>query len=188
MGTYFIGVDLGTTGIKAGIIDLRGNTIVSSCWETALSSSGAGRMEQNPDDFYHDTLQIIRKVLEKSGIHSKNVAGIAMDGQMGGVIGIDKDFNSLTGLDMGLDIKSEKYNAYIHEKYGELISKRTCGSPRNAPKIIWWKKEQPDIYCRIFKFVTLSGYVAGKVTGLTHEDAFIDHTLLSFLVQMMLLN
>jgi len=180
MVMYFIGVDLGTNGIKAAVIDLRGNIIESSYWETALSSSGAGRMEQNPDDFYHDTLQIIREVLEKSRIHSKNVAGVALDGQMGGVIGIDKDFNSLTGLDMALDIRSEKYNAYIHKKYGELIAKITCGSPRNGPKIMWWKKEQPDIYGHIFKFVTLNGYVAGKIAGLKGEQAFIDHTLISF--------
>jgi len=180
MGTYFVGVDLGTNGIKAGIMDLHGNIVESSYWEVALSSRSPGRMEQNPDGFYEDTLRIIKEVLEKSKINPGDVAGVVLDGQMGGIIGIDKDFNSLTGLDMGLDIRSEKYNTYIHEKYGELIAEKTFGSPRNGPKIMWWKKENPDIYDRVFKFVTLSGYVAGKISGLKGEQAFIDHTLLSF--------
>jgi len=82
-------------------------------------------------------LRIIKEVLEKSKINPGDVAGVVLDGQMGGIIGIDKDFNSLTGLDMGLDIRSEKYNTYIHEKYGELIARRTFGSPQNGPKIMW---------------------------------------------------
>jgi len=54
MDIYFIGVDLGTNGIKAGIMDLHGNIVESSYWEVALSSRSPGRTEQNPDGFYED--------------------------------------------------------------------------------------------------------------------------------------
>ncbi len=120
---YFIGVDLGTNGIKAGIVDTGGKIIETSYWETVLESSGVSKMEQNIDYFYISSLKIIRDVLEKSKIPPENISSIAIDGQMGGIIGVDKNFNSVTGLDMGLDIKSEKYNVYIHDNYlKELIS------------------------------------------------------------------
>jgi len=180
MSTYFIGVDLGTNGIKAGIIDLHGNIIESSYWETALSSNGPGCMEQNPDDFYQSTLGIIKEILEKSKIDSKNIAGIALDSQMGGVVGIDKDFNPVTTYDTALDTRSQEYNDYIHGRYRDIITKRTCGSPLYGPKIMWWKEKQPEIYHRIFKFVMLNGYVAGRMAGLRGDQSFIDYTLLSF--------
>lgn len=180
MKVYFVGIDLGTSGIKAGIVDSDGKILAREYWDTELTSSGPGRMEQDPDAFYHTTLKIIKSALGKSGVDSSDVAGLAIDGQMGGIIGIDCNFQSLTGLDMGLDIRSEKYNACIHEEKGERLASITCGSPRNTPKMMMWQREQPDIYKKICKFVTLSGYVTGKIAGLSGEEAFIDYTLLSF--------
>jgi xylulokinase len=180
MSIYFIGVDLGTSGIKAGVVDIEGNIIADEYWDAELTSSGPGHMEQNPDSYCTKTLQIIKTAVGKAGISEKEIAGLSIDGQMGGIIGIDKDFNSITGLDMGLDIRSEKYNAFIHKEYGEEIAGITCGSPRNTPKMMLWAREHPDVYKKIYKFVTLSGYVTGKISGLHGDEAFIDYTLLSF--------
>jgi xylulokinase len=177
---YFIGVDLGTSSIKAGIIDINGDVIKSSCMETDLISTAPGRMEQNPEDFYEKTLEIIKVVLEKSKISPKDVYSIAIDGQMGGIIGIDSDFNPITGLDMGLDIRSEKYNDYIHKNYKKLLRKKTCGSPRNIPKIMWWKKENSEVYKNILKFVTLNGFVGSKLAGIKGSEAYMDYTMLTF--------
>ncbi|MBN1298885.1 MAG: hypothetical protein JW997_04290, partial [Actinobacteria bacterium] len=177
---YFIGVDLGTNGIKSGIIDDNGNVICSSYWETRLVSKKPGLMEQDPDEFITGTLKIIREITDKSSIDKKNIKAISIDGQMGGIIGIDSDYRSITGYDMGLDVKSEKYNELIHYKYSDFLKSKTCGSPRNLPKILWWKNEKPQIYRKIKKFVTLNSYVAGNICGLKSEDAFIDYTLLAF--------
>ena len=180
MGTYFLGIDLGTSGIKAGIVDETGAIISDLYWDTDLTASAPGRMEQDTEAFYFNTLKIIKAVVEQSGLGPGDIAAVAVDGQMGGVIGIDKGFSSLTGLDMGLDIRSEKYNARMHADEGKRLAALTCGSPRNTPKIMRWKEEQPDVYAKIVKFVTLSGYVVGKMAGLSGEEAFIDYTLLSF--------
>jgi len=177
---YFIGIDLGTNGIKAGIVDEQGEVISSSYLETSLISSAPGRMEQDPQDFYSGTLKIIKDILQKSKISPKEVTAIGLDGQMGGVIGIDRNFDSITGLDMGMDIRSEKYNDYIHKKYKNKLRKITCGSPRNTPKIMWWKREYPEVYNKIIKFITLTGYVGGKLAGLKSYQAYIDYTMLSF--------
>jgi xylulokinase len=180
MSAYFVGVDLGTSGVKAGVVSEDLVVRASSYWDTELSSEGPGRMEQSPEVYYRQTLRIIAEVVNRAGISPGEVEGIALDGQMGGVIGIDKNFESITGLDMGLDIRSETYNELFHLRHGELLVETTCGSPRNTPKIIWWKREQNHIYNKVRKFVTLSCFVAGRMAGLGAENAFIDHTLISF--------
>ncbi|MCF7929005.1 MAG: hypothetical protein K9L68_08945 [Spirochaetales bacterium] len=180
MNNFFVGVDLGTSGIKAGLIDTRGDLLKSSYWDTEIQTAGPGKMEQSPEGYYHATLSIIAEVVEQSGINPADVAGLAVDGQMGGVIGIDKNFTSITGLDMGLDIRSEVYNEWMHRNYPEKLKETTCGSPRNTPKMIRWMKEAGDVYDKVFRFVTLSGYVVGRMCNMPAEQAFVDYTLLSF--------
>jgi xylulokinase len=180
MSVCFIGVDLGTSGIKAGLMNESGKIIARTYWNTTLTASQPGQMEQDPDFFYKKTVQIIKETTEKSGVDANNIAGITIAGQMGGIIGVDKDFNSVTGLDMGLDIRSEKYNTEIHKKHGKQITTTTFGSPRNTPKIMMWAREHRKTYSKVEKFVTLSGYVSAKLAGLKSDDAFIDYTLLTF--------
>jgi xylulokinase len=177
---YFIGIDLGTNGIKAGIVNILGEVVGTSYWETDLESDGPGTMEQDIDYFYVSTLNIIRDVIEKTKISAGSISAVSIDGQMGGVIGIDKDFRSVTGFDMGLDLRSESFNSFIHNNYSKELFSITCGSPRNIPKIMWWKKGYPQIYKKISKFVTLNGYVTGKICSLKSDQAVMDYTLLSF--------
>ncbi len=180
MKVFFVGVDLGTSGIKAGIIDERGRILAQVYRNTEFVSEAPGRMEQDPDYFCSMALKTIRAVIEKSGVEPRQIVGLALDGQMGGIIGVDRSFGSITGLDMGLDIRSEHYNALMQREYGNKIAELTCGSPRNTPKMMMWAREFPEIYARVHKFVTLSGYVTGKITGISGNDAYIDYTLLSF--------
>ena len=79
---YFIGVDLGTSGLKAGIIDEYGNIISSSYWETTFTSAQPGQMEQNINDFLNNTLQIIGEIVEKTKIIPSEIGGAVIDGQM----------------------------------------------------------------------------------------------------------
>jgi len=177
---YFIGLDLGTSGLKAGVIDDTGNIKADLYMDTHFIASHPGKVKQSIDEFFTGSVQSIAAVVRKAGIDPLEVGGIVCDGQMGGVIGIDKDFHSITDLDMNLDMSSEKYNEYMHRKYGDLLARFTCGSSLNGQKIIWWKEERPEFYNHICKFVTLNGYVAGKLAGLAGEEAFIDYTLLAF--------
>jgi xylulokinase len=180
MTPLFVGADLGTSGIKAGVADADGKVLASLYWDAELASSAPGRMEQSPEFFAAQTLRIIREAVDKAGCRAGQVAAIALDGQMGGVIGVDRDFHPVTGLDMGLDTRSETYNALIHERHDGLLRSLTCGSPRNTPKIAWWQHEQPATYRRVVRFVGLAGYVAGVIGGLSADDAFIDHTMIAF--------
>jgi len=177
---YFIGLDIGTSGLKAGIVDLHGNIIESVYRPKKYVSKEPGRMEQDIDEILTDTLKIVRDVTQKSNIDSGDIGAVAIDGQMGGIVGVDRVFTSITGLDSNLDLQSEKYNIWMHESFDNLLARVTCGSPLNGQKIIKWKREYPEVYKKICRFVTLNGYVAGKMAGLKGDNAFIDYTLLSF--------
>jgi len=137
-------------------------------------------MQQSPDDFLRKTLDIMKEAVALSRIDPQLISGMAIDGQMGGIIGIDESYNAVTGLDMGLDIRSERYNKLLHQILKDELVSISCGSPRNTPKMMMWKREYPSVYKKIRKFVTLGAFVTGKIANLKADKAFIDYTSLAF--------
>ncbi len=179
---YLIGVDLGTAGTKAAIFDEEGNLIADAYEESKLSYPKPGWVEQELDDFYRSACKTIKEIVGKSKISPHRVAAIAFDGQMAGIGGIDKDWRPVTRYDSWLDTRCEPYIDLMKKKAGDLILKKTGAPPsyNHGPKILWWKKEAPEVFKNIYKFVMPAGYVAGKMTNLKGEKAFIDYTYITF--------
>ncbi len=180
MKKYLIGIDIGTSGLKAGVIDETGMVLARTSIKNSSSFEGTGRARQDALSIVINTAKLIETVCNLAGILPTDVAALGLDGQMGGIIGINDDFDPITGLDMGLDLTSEQINADFHQKYHKELLSISCGSPRNTPKIVWWKKHEPEIYKKVRRFTTLSGYVAGVLAGLRGEDAAIDDTMIAY--------
>jgi xylulokinase len=180
MKRYYLGLDIGTSGLKAGIVDDRGVLLGNLYWDTRLEAISPGSGEIDPDVILAQTLRIIAALVGKVKLDSKQIAGIAIAGQMGGIVGVDAGGNSITGFDTGLDMRSEAYNCRFQEDMGDRLYSLTFGSPRNTPKIMRWKREHPEIYSKVRKITTLNSYIAAKLVGLSSDDAYIDYTQLAF--------
>lgn len=89
---FFVAADLGTSGIKTAVVDTAGRLLAEEYRDTGLVASGPGRMEQDPTAFYRAVLHGIRAAVEKSGIDPARTCALALDGQMGGIIGVDSGF------------------------------------------------------------------------------------------------
>jgi xylulokinase len=180
MNRCYLGLDLGTSGMKAGIFDHQGRLLGDLYWNTRLVPVSPDAKEIDPDTILAQAFQIITAVIQRAHINTKSITGVAISGQMGGIVGVDEAGDSITGFDMGLDIRSEAYNQRFHEIVGEKVFSETFGSPRNTPKIMRWKKEHPEVYRKIRKFVTLNSYISAKLVGLPGDDSYIDYTQLAF--------
>lgn len=180
--SFLIGVDIGTTGIKAGLFDEEGTLVADAYHETALHYPAPGAVEQDPEDFYVVSCRTIREAIDKAGVDPSAVAGIGFCGQMAGIIGIDRHYRAVTRYDSWLDGRCGKYVDSIRDKFEDEIIK-TVGMPvtiSHAPKMLWWKNERPNVFREIYKFIQPAGYVAGRLCGLKGDDAFIDYTYLHF--------
>ena len=74
--SFLIGVDIGTTGIKAGLFDEEGTLVADAYHETALHYPAPGAVEQDPEDFYVVSCRTIREAIDKAGVDPSAVAGI----------------------------------------------------------------------------------------------------------------
>lgn len=179
---YLIGVDIGTQGTKAILYDLKGNVLGSSFEASHLISPKAGEVYQEADEIFSSVINTVKLAVESSGVNAADICALGMDSQMAGVMGIGRDFEAVTYYDSWLDTKCGKYITHI-KSLANTKSVELNGAPvtyTHGPKILWWQKEQPEIYKRIEKFVLPHVYVGGRLCGLKAQDAVIDYTCIHF--------
>ena len=181
-GKYLIGVDLGTSGTKAGLHRVDGTLVAEASQEVPIYYPKPGVVEQENDDFYRTAAETVRQCIQQSGIDPHEVAAIAFDSQMAGIGSIDENYQPATRFDSWLDMRCEPYIKSMDALGGERVTELTGCAPTcdHGPKILWWMHERPEEFRRIAKFVTPAGYVAGNMSGLKADQAFMDYTFIHF--------
>ncbi|MCX6056185.1 MAG: FGGY family carbohydrate kinase [Chloroflexi bacterium] len=179
---YLIGVDLGTSSTKAALYQIDGKLMAEATVEVPLAYPKPGVVEQENEDFYFSAAKTVNKCLQSCNIDPKQVAAIAFDSQMAGVGLIDDHFEPVARFDSWLDMRCQPFIEWMEKDAGDRITQLTGCPPTcdHGPKMLWWKNERPEIYQRTAKFIMPGAYVAGKIAGLTADQAFIDHTYIHF--------
>ena len=178
---HLIGVDLGTSIVKATLFDVDGNALADAEREVQIHYPKPGLAEQRGEDFLASALAAIGEIVEKTGIKASSVVSIAFSGQMAGAIGIDRDWQPLTPwYPSALDIRYQPYVQEMQRLAGDRLIELSGAQPFASPRMLWWKNEQGDLYKRIHKVVVLSSYVAGAMAGLKGDEAFIEPSYLTW--------
>jgi len=177
-----IGVDVGTQGTKGLLVTQDGRQLAAAFRASDLRRLAPGVVEEDPERQFATVCEVIQECLSASGVDARSVTGIAIAGQMAGVIGIGEDGRNVTPYDSWLDTRCAPYIAHMDTIAGEAVT-RNAGCPpsfNHGPKILWWKAERPEVFHTIRSFVQPGGYAAMRLCGLSAADAFIDHTYLHF--------
>lgn len=179
---YLIGVDLGTSATKAALYDSAGRLVADSTEDVPIQYPQPGVVVQDSHDFYNTAARAVRTSMVESGIDPTEVAAIAFDSQMAGVGAYSDDLEPVAKFDSWLDMRCEPFIREMEEGHGELITSLTGCPPTcdHGPKILWMKHEQPEQYSQVAKFLMPGGFVAGRMAGLSSDEAFIDYTYIHF--------
>lgn len=179
---YFVSADIGTQGTKAAVVDEEGRILVSSFRASRLIRGNGGSVEEDPEALFAGTLEAIAEAVALAGVPPRAIEAIAMDGQMAGIMGIDREWNPVTPYDSWLDTRCGAVMPEM-KAWGEAEIAAVTGCPvtyAHGPKQLWWKRERPEAYKRIAKFVVPAVFAAGRLAGLGADEAYIDHTYLHF--------
>lgn len=124
----------------------------------------------------------IRACLAQSRAEPATIAGLAIVGQMAGILGINAAGQAVTPYDSWLDTRCGNYVAKMQASAGDEVLVKTGHAPsfNHGPKILWWQAERPDDYARVRAFVQPAAYAAMRLCGLDATRAFIDFTYLHF--------
>ncbi|MHB1276510.1 MAG: FGGY family carbohydrate kinase, partial [Candidatus Humimicrobiaceae bacterium] len=137
---YLLSIDLGTTAEKCVVYDETGKVWAEAQQEIKTIYPKPGQAEIPAMQFYKLTCENIKKCLHTSKINPKNIAGIAVDSLMGGVIGIDKNYNPVTYYDTCMDTRDAHESDYVLKKFGELVLEKNGSYSVWGHKLLYWKK------------------------------------------------
>ncbi len=177
-----IGIDIGTQGTKAALFDAAGACLAQAFRKSQLFRPEAGIVEEDPEAQLASVCETIQECLSASGIGPESVAGIGLDGQMAGLLGIGRDGRAVTPYDSWLDTRCAPYILRMRQEAGAEIVEKTGGPPsfNHGPKILWWMHERPEVFRAIRAFTQPAPYAAMRLCGLDGAQTFLDTTYLHF--------
>ncbi len=173
----YICIDLGTSKIKYSLINSKGNLLYYCKKDAKTYYSNV--IYQKPEEYLDAVEEGIQTIKNFLPNEFKSVSSLIVSGQMGGVLGIDEDFNVVFPWTYSVDTKYNKYLFSIEKEFGKEIRKSSGGTPTIAAKIVWIKNDFPDKYKKIKKFINLMSYVTCKLCDISYQSAYIDCSCLT---------
>ena len=168
----YIGVDLGTSAVKLLLMDSQGKIVNVVSKEYPLYFPEPGWSEQNPEDWFRQTIAGIRELLEKAD--KSQVAGISFGGQMHGLVILDREDKVIRPAILWNDGRTAEETEYLNTVVGkEKLSEYTANiafAGFTAPKLLWLKKHEPDHFSRIAKIMLPKDYIAYRLSGIHCTD------------------
>ena len=166
--TVLVGLDVGTTGVKALAITPEGEVVASAEESYPLSTPHPGWSEQDPEDWWRASGAVLRRLGVERG-------RVGLSGQMHGLVCLDERDRVLRPAILWNDQRTGAECAEIEARVGleRLIS--LTGNRAlpgfTAPKLLWLRRREPDVYARIRRIVLPKDYVRLRLTGEWAIDA-----------------
>ncbi len=169
----YLGIDIGTSGVKALLIDEHGRALgEASAAAVEPVRPQPGWSEQNPQDWWKATLAAIDTLSKSHASELASVRGIGLSGHMHGATLLDKNDAVLRPAILWNDGRSSEECREMEAKLPQLreIAGNIAMPGFTAPKIAWVRKHEPEIYERIAKVLLPKAYVRLLLSGEHVED------------------
>lgn len=168
----YIGIDLGTSAVKLLLVDEKGKILNVVSKEYPISFPKSNWSEQNPSDWWDATVDGLRELVADAD--KSMIAGIGTGGQMHGLVVLDDKDNVIRPAILWNDGRTEKEVAYLNDVIGkDKLSEYTANiafAGFTAPKLLWMKNNEPDLFRKIKKIMLPKDYINYKLTGVHSCD------------------
>jgi xylulokinase len=177
--SYLIGVDAGVSFVKAGVYDVRGNPKSTVVKKASGEYPRPGVFLQKNADYLAAVTDALKEAVVSAGIEKNAVEAVGVSTALGGATGVDRDWNVVFDWSIVTDTRYYPYVKEMQEAAGgRILELSGTNFPIFAPKLLWWRKEYPDLCRKVRKFMFLCGYLVGTLCDIPIDDAFVDRTFL----------
>lgn len=172
MTTYYLGLDLGSSSIKAALVETETGKSIGVVQEPkqemSMFAQKNGWAEQDPNNWWFYVCNAIKALKKKHNITSNQIKGIGISYQMHGLVLVDKKGEPLRKSIIWCDSRAVATGNRAFKEIGEeKCSTQLLNSPANftASKLKWVQENEPEIYNKIYKFMLPGDYVAYKFSN-----------------------
>jgi xylulokinase len=165
-----LGIDVGTGGTRALLLDERGRILGSATSEhAAFASPRPGWAEQDPTDWWRATGEAVRGALARANIDGSAVTGIGLSGQMHGSVMLDDRDEVVRPALLWCDQRTADECREITDTVGAARLIEWVSNPAltgfTLPKLLWVRKHEPDLWERVRSVLLPKDYVRFRLTG-----------------------
>jgi xylulokinase len=165
-----LGIDIGTSGTKTLICNLKGAVLATAMAEHPIYSPKPGWSEQHPEDWWTATCTATKAVLKKAKLKSADISGIGLSGQMHGSVFLGDGTKALRPALLWNDQRTSEQCAEIESKAGgrealiDLVANPAL-TGFTAPKILWVRQHEPRVWARTKHILLPKDYIRFRMTG-----------------------
>src|SRR5712692_8884419 len=168
-----LGIDLGTTGVKAALFAANdGHVLATAFVDYPLLHPHPGWAEQDPAQWWQATITAIRTCLAggvSSGLSTEDIRGIGLSGQMHGVVLLDAEYKVLRPCIIWADQRSDAQCRWMTERVGAARLIELVSNPAlpgfSAPKALWVRDNEPETFARTRTIILPKDYIRYRLTG-----------------------
>lgn len=161
-----IGIDLGTTSVKVVATDESGKIIRQTTQFYEPMYGKNGEVEQDPEIWWNSTVIAIRQI--SSSLPDYVICAVGLTGQMHGSVVLDDRGRSIRPALLWNDQRAEEQAKRMRQELGQETINRLTGNQVvtgfTAPKLMWLKDEEPDVFKRIEHVLLPKDYIRYKLT------------------------
>lgn len=169
---YLLGFDIGSSSIKASLINGSTGELAASAFypaqEMVITALQSGWAEQEPRLWWENLKLALAEVMSASRIDPKEIKAIGISYQMHGLVMVDKSHQVIRPSIIWCDSRAASIGNKAFEEIGsERCLSQLLNSPGNftASKLKWVKDYEPENFEKIYKIMLPGDYIAMKLTG-----------------------
>lgn len=174
---YTLGIDIGTYETKGVLVDAQGIVHAQASRAHKMLVPEPGWAEHRPEeDWWGDFVYVCQTLLKDSGVKPSDIKAVACSAIGPCMLPVDGDGKPLmNGVLYGVDGRAEEQVQELTDRIGETTIIERCGNALTSqsvgPKILWLKRERPELYARTAKVLTSTSFLVHRLTG----EFVIDH-------------
>ncbi|MBS1863050.1 MAG: hypothetical protein JSS68_15215 [Actinobacteria bacterium] len=174
MASHTIGIDVGSQSVKACLLDPEGEVLAVGRRACSMSHPAGGWAEQDPAEWELGLEDAVHQVLDVAGVEGSEVGQLGLASQVDGVVAVDAALRPLRNAVIWLDRRAAAQAEALCEAVGERdLFERTglvCDASHTAPKMMWLRDEEPEVYAAARSLPSVGGYLVGRLTGALVQD------------------
>ncbi len=174
MKPYLLGIDIGTSACKVAVFDEHGQAMSTASSGYEVYYPREGWAEQDPEEWWEAVCHAVKESLKRGGIKPEDIAGIGIDGQSWSAVAVDRSGRALTNTPIWMDTRAADICDEMNDKIGAENIFKVCGNSLQpsytTAKIIWYKRNKPEVYGQTDKILQSNSYIAYKLTGKLTQD------------------
>ena len=176
--SLIIAIDLGTSNLKGAAYDVNGREIAFESIEYNLFTPSKSIVENDVNLYWNNVLLILKKLSKKLGSRSKGVVAMSTSSQGETIVPVDSNGSPLRNAIVWLDTRTTEEAEEISKKFDVKEMYRKTGYANVDPswpatRILWIKKNEPEVFNKTYKFMLLEDFIIFKLTGSFFGEASV---------------